>query len=150
MTVPVEVGHNEIGDAENPDMFCPREMVDLFVKLGFPEPGPIPLMRLEHQIAQKLHVVSAPGSERAHGLVDLQIIVNNSNLDYSLLKATCVKLFEYRQAQAWPPAVVAGAGWASLYDAAKVGVSVCGGVDEAVDWVNGLIENIDLAAGDQG
>ena len=46
-------------------------------ELGFPEPGPVPCMRLEHQIAQKLHAASSPGSNRAHDLIDLQIAVSN-------------------------------------------------------------------------
>lgn len=33
----------------------------------------MPVGAVEHQIAQKLHAASAPGSSRAHDLVDLQL-----------------------------------------------------------------------------
>lgn len=65
--------HNEIGDADDPDMVSSPEAAAILKGLGFPEPGPVPCMRLEHQIAQKLHAASSPGSERAHDLIDLQI-----------------------------------------------------------------------------
>ena len=52
MTLPLEVGHNEIGDADDPDMVSSPEAVSILAQLGFPEPGPTPCMRLEHQIAQ--------------------------------------------------------------------------------------------------
>lgn len=66
MTLPLEVGHNEIGDAEDPDMVSSPEVATILKELGLPEPAPVPCMRLKHQIAQKLHALSGVGSERAH------------------------------------------------------------------------------------
>lgn len=68
ITVPLEVGHNEIGDAEDPDMRVPKEASDIFVSLGFPPLDPMPFMKLTYQVAQKLHGLTEKGSERAHGL----------------------------------------------------------------------------------
>lgn len=60
-TVKLEIGHNEIGDADEIDLIPPRKDVsDLFDFLCLPTPGAIPVMRLEFQIAQKLHGASAP------------------------------------------------------------------------------------------
>ena len=59
MTLPLEVGHNEIGDADDPDMVSSPEAAAILKGLGFPEPGPVPCMRLEHQIAQKLYAASS-------------------------------------------------------------------------------------------
>ena len=56
-------------------------------------------MRLEHQIAQKLHGVSEPNSIRAHDLIDLQLIVDNSLIDYKKVKDICIRLFNYRKMQ---------------------------------------------------
>jgi hypothetical protein len=56
LTVPLEVGHNEIGDADEPDFKVANDIVVLFEKVGSPAPSPIPCMALHHQIAQKLHV----------------------------------------------------------------------------------------------
>ena len=78
-TVQLEVGHNEIGDADECDMVeLPAELLDLFAFLALPKPSPIPAMRLEYQIAQKLHGASAPSSKRAHDLIDLQLIMSNA------------------------------------------------------------------------
>ena len=41
----------------------PAELLDLFAFLALPKPSPIPAMRLEYQIAQKLHGASAPSSK---------------------------------------------------------------------------------------
>ena len=42
MTLPLEVGHNEIGDADNPDMIVPSEAAAILAELGFPEPNSVP------------------------------------------------------------------------------------------------------------
>ena len=64
------------------------------------------------------------------------------NLDPAAVAATCARLFRYRQQQAWPPAVQAGAGWDTLYLEAAEGLSVLPTVEEAVTWVNEFIERI--------
>lgn len=68
VTVSLEVGHNEIGDADEPDMIVPQDATRLFEALGFDPPSAIPVMRLSHQISQKLHGLSEEGSRRAHDL----------------------------------------------------------------------------------
>lgn len=90
--VPLEVGFNEIGDADEVEFATVSHLADLFVELGFPEPCPIPLMKLEHQIAQKIHAVSSPQSQRAHDLIDLQVIVANGGFDMAETKRVCERL----------------------------------------------------------
>lgn len=143
MTLPLEVGHNEIGDADDPDMITSLEAAAIMKELGFPEPGPIPCMKLEHQIAQKLHAVSSPGSERAHDLIDLQIAVSNGDIDYTKTRAVCTRLFAYRAEQEWPPEISKGDGWDSLYASQADGLDVLPTVDDAVTWVNNLVARID-------
>ena len=143
MTLPLEVGHNEIGDADDPDMITSLEAATIMKELGFPEPGPIPCMTLEHQIAQKLHAVSSPGSERAHDLIDLQIAVSNGEIDYAKTRAVCTRLFAYRAEQEWPPEISKGEGWDSLYASQADGLDVLSTVDDAVTWANNLVARID-------
>ena len=145
MTVALEVGHNEIGDADEADLVSSPEIEGIFEALGFPSPGPIPVMKLEHQIAQKLHGASEPGSERAHDLIDLQVIVQNGNVDFGKAKRTCERLFAYRRQQAWPPTIEKQPGWDELYRRQAEGLSVLQTVDEAVAWANELIAMIDKA-----
>ena len=75
-TVQLEIGHNEIGDAEEEEVVpLPDEINNVFVGLGFPEPSPVPLMPLKFQVAQKLHGLSAMGSDRVRDVIDLQLIM---------------------------------------------------------------------------
>lgn len=146
VTVPVEVGHNEIGDADEAELGIALDIASMFEELGFPAPKPAPLMPLHHQIAQKLHAASAPDSRRAHDLVDLQIIVENApGIDYALVRRTCVRLFAYRQLQEWPPTIVEGETWEEAYQMAREGLDVLPTAAEAVAWASRLIERIDAA-----
>ncbi len=142
ITVPLEVGHNELGDAEEADELFPVEASEIFEKLGFPPLRPIPFMRLPYQVAQKLHGLTEEGSERVHDLVDLQVIFREEDVDLSEVKAICIKLFDYRKRQSWPPRVVEGRDWRTGYDAAAEGLSVLP-FDSALDWVDHLIKTID-------
>ena len=148
MTLPLEVGHNEVGDADDPDMVAPTEAAAFMAALGFPEPGPVPCMRLEHQIAQKLHAVSCVGSERAHDLIDLQIIAANAEIDLRATRDVCERLFAYRRKQPWPPVVVEGDGWDELYAAQSRGLGVLPSAAEAVEWANALVSRIARAGED--
>ena len=145
LTVDLEVGYDEIGDADEPDWGISRDIVELFVKLGFPAPSPIPLMPLHHQVAQKLHALSEPGSKRAHDLIDLQLIDATGELDYRKVHATCKRLFAYRKMQPWPSLIVAGEGWEAAYDEQKQGLTVLDDVNDAVAWANNLIAKIAAA-----
>lgn len=142
VTVRLEVGHNEIGDAEEPDMVVPEDAARLFKALEFPELKPIPLMLIHHQIAQKLHGASEEGSGRAHDLVDLQLIERRGSVDYAKTRETCERLFSYRKKQSWPPVVVEGANWTSLYADAAEGLDVLRNVEDAVAWANDFIGRI--------
>lgn len=145
LTVPLEVGHNEIGDADEVEYKISDEIIELFERIGLPEPSPIPCMPLDHQVAQKLHGSSEEASARAHDLIDLQLIVNNEAIDFEKTKAVCLRLFAYRKLQDWPPTIVRNENWAEIYDAQKAGLSVLDGVDDAVVWANDLIKKIDTS-----
>ena len=141
-TVKFELGHNEIDDAVEPELRLAADLVELFTDLGFPAPDPIPVLRADHQVAQKLHAVSEPGSDRVRDLVDLQLLDKREELDLGQLRATCLRLFDYRQLHSWPPSVEVGVGWDELYEAAIEGVDVLLEVGDAVAWANGLITRI--------
>ena len=100
-------------------------------------------MALHHQIAQKLHGSSVYDSARAHDLIDLQLIIKNESIDFQATRAACVRLFNYRKLQAWPPTIESRESWKELYDSQKAGLSVFDSVYDAVVWVNELISRID-------
>ena len=143
-TVRLEVGHNEIGDADSCDMVeVPQVLSDLFSFLALPKPGPIPVMHLEYQVAQKLHGLSAPFSKRVHDLIDLQLIISNGDLDLRLVGNICQRLFKYRKMQTWPPTIDVGEGWGATYTEQKGDLPVLPTIDEAVAWANELVKTID-------
>ncbi|MFV0435602.1 MAG: nucleotidyl transferase AbiEii/AbiGii toxin family protein [Leucobacter sp.] len=141
-TVAFELGHNEIGDAEEPEYRLADDLAELFTKVGLEAPRSIPVLRADHQIAQKLHALSATGSERAHDLIDLQILEAGEPVDLLLTKATCTRLFEYRRQQEWPPRIAVGDRWDTLYAEAADGLEVLTTVDDAIIWVNEFIERV--------
>ena len=146
-TIRIEIGHNEIGDADEFETALPSDLAEVFEKLSFPQPRPLPVMKLGYQIAQKLHAVSEPGSERAHDLVDLQLICSRSRIDYGEAKSVCLRLFDYRRRQPWPPMVSALPSWEGLYALARENLvdncDVLPTAAEAVAWVNELVRRID-------
>jgi len=145
-TVKFELGHNEIGDVDQPELRLADDLADLFTQVGLERPQPVPVMSSDHQIAQKLHAVSAERSDRARDLVDLQLLAAGEILDLTKVASTCRRLFDYRRAQPWPPTVVERASWAALYrEAAEDLNGVLPDVASAVAWVNALIGRVDEA-----
>ena len=145
-TVRIEIGHNEIGDADEYEEFLPEELTAAFEEMQFPRPQPLRVMKLSYQIAQKLHALSEEGSDRAHDLIDLMLIGRQSQLDFVDIKSKCMRLFDYRRKQAWPPEIKKGDEWDAKYDAAlgtiRDNSDICRTVDEAVAWTNEFVAKI--------
>ncbi|HEY3545098.1 MAG TPA: nucleotidyl transferase AbiEii/AbiGii toxin family protein [Propionicimonas sp.] len=144
-SVKFELGHNEIGDADRPDHQLAPDLAVLFTEVGLESPRPVPVMRADHQVAQKLHAASETGSERARDLVDLQLLDRGEELDLAQVASTCRRLFDYRRQQEWPPTIVSGNQWDTLYTQAADGLDVLAGLDEAIAWANQFIRRIDSA-----
>ena len=96
-------------------------------------------------MAQKLHGVSAKGSDRVRDLIDLQLIMANDIIDLSEVRRICERLFIYRKCQPWPTIITKGELWEELYNSQRGELDVLPSVDEAIAWANELIEKIDSA-----
>lgn len=144
-SVKFELGHDEIGDADEPEYQLASDLAALLTEVGLEPPKPVPVMRADHQVAQKLHAASETGSERARDLVDLQLLDRGEELDLAQVASTCRRLFEYRRQQEWPPTIVSGNQWDTLYTQAADGLDVLAGLDEAIAWANEFIRRIDSA-----
>ena len=144
-TVPLEVGFNEIGDADEADFGLSPDVSGIFTTIGFPVPDSVPLMLSEHQVAQKLHGLTEPGSRRVNDIVDLQVIFEHSEIDLMKTRQICVRLFAFRRRQPWPPRVVKGLDWESVYEASRSKTELTKSLDEAIVWANDLIARIDAA-----
>lgn len=97
LTVPFELGHDEIGNTKEHELRIALDIVTLFESIGLPEPQPIPLLTVEHQIAQKLHACTSThprtgDNDRAHDLVDLQILEHEEPIDKSTYSLTSMTL----------------------------------------------------------
>ena len=121
----------------------PDVLADLFSYLGIPKPAALPMMKLEYQVAQKLHGATERGSKRAHDLIDLQLILSQEKIDMTKTAAVCRELFRYRRKQPWPTFVAKNENWDAAYADQKGDLKVLSTVDEAVEWANELIAEID-------
>lgn len=152
-TVDLEVSYNEVGDADESDCIpLPGDVTALFSKLRLPEPKPVPLMRISHQVAQKLHGVTDRPSDRVQDLIDLQLIAARETIDLAEVDAICRRLFRNRKRQAWPSEIVPAVGWRETYDGMSRGMAGLRPFDEAVEWGNAFIREIREAGngGDAG
>jgi hypothetical protein len=144
LTVPFELGRDEIGSTAREELRLADDIVELFEALGLERPRPIPVLALDHQVAQKLHACTAVNpktgrNERAHDLVDLQILDQEEEIDFVTLGATAERLFAARRSHRWPPTVITHEGWATIYAEAADGLEVIDNVDDAVTWANDFI-----------
>ena len=144
--VDLEISHSEAGATESCDwVLPPAEVLEIFEELGFPSPRPVPLITLEHQLAQKLHGASGESVKngRAHDLIDIQLIIAEGAVDLAKVKRICYELYRQRRKQGWPTFVSKHDGWDSLYDEKRRGLNVLDSVDGAIEFVNELIRKID-------
>ena len=141
--VDMEIGHNEIGDADAFDIIpVPEEIALLAEHLCFPALGGVRVMKLEYQVAQKLHGASERGSNRAHDLIDLQLIASQNTIDLAKTASICRQLFKYRRKQPWPATIMKNENWDAVYAEQKGSLPVLPTIDEAISWVNDLIQRI--------
>jgi len=144
----VEVSDPEIGLHAHPRKEIDGELAWFGGYFSFGELQPVELVDLEYQIAQKIHAVSDSAYERAHDLVDLQILWNVEP-DLPLLNRLCVGTFGWRNQQLWPPLPLRQMeGWALAYADAREETEVNGhtpvlaNVAVARDWLGEIIERI--------
>ena len=144
--VDMEIGHNEIGDADAYDLIpVPDEIASLAEYLCFPPLGEVRVMEVEYQVAQKLHGASERESKRAHDLIDLQLIASQNAIDLVKTAAICRQLFKYRRKQHWPATVSKNENWEAVYAEQKGSLPVLPTIDAAIAWANDLIARIDKA-----
>lgn len=151
LSIPFEFSNEENQDVVDADRRIYAGIVDTFRHLGLEEPMPVALLSIDRQVAEKLHVcTTASGdghpNDRAHDLVDLQLILADSAVSLPSIRAMCVRLFSARSQHQWPPTVSEGARWAQLYERAAHGLPVLPTVHSAVAWANELITDIERAS----
>lgn len=145
-TMLFELSRDEIGSTEESAVVIASDIVELFRELGLPEPSPVAVLATEYQIAQKLHACTTPngreGNERAHDLVDLQLLVEFEPPNLVKLNNVGGRLFNARRVGIWPPKVVYWDGWDAIYNRAAEGLDVQATVQGAIEWANNLLDEM--------
>ncbi|MFM6963103.1 MAG: nucleotidyl transferase AbiEii/AbiGii toxin family protein [Micrococcales bacterium] len=85
---------------------APSELVGLFERLGLGVLAPLPTITLDLQLAEKLHALTEPGSDRASDLYDISLLVSREAIDYKALAAAVTRVFARRQVHPWNAGVV--------------------------------------------
>lgn len=144
----VEVSDPEIDPYAHSRKEIDGELVQFGAYFGFGDLHPVELVDLEYQIAQKLHAVTDPAYARAHDLVDLQLLWN-ADPDLPVLRELCVRTFDWRRQQSWPPLPLRPmGGWELAYADARAETEVGGttpvlpDVTAAREWLTHVIEVI--------
>lgn len=147
----VEVSDPEIDAHAHTRKEIDSDLVQFGAYFGFGELQPVELVDLEYQIAQKIHAVTDPAYARAHDLVDLQLLWN-ATPDLSSLHRLCMRTFDWRRQQSWPPLPVRPMDdWALAYTDARKETEVGGqtpvlpDVAAARDWLARVIEAVAAA-----
>ncbi len=143
LTVPMEIGSDEIGETEKPDLVLTKETSSLFALLSLPATLPGSLLPVPYQIAQKLHgCTSLHGRKRANDLVDMQILMRG-NVSLRELRLICEQMFPFRRQHEFPPDILIYPEWRGTYESAARGLNVVPTLGEAVAWTERLISDID-------
>ncbi len=141
-TVKLEITVDEVNSLSRVTEVIAADVVELFTSVGLPAPESVSVVSIEDQFVQKLHACTTPGPhgkfERAHDLVDLQLLCVDEELDLEQLNQLGLRLFKFRRRGPWPPTVIAHDGWDALYAEAAEGLKLLG-LDQAVEWANDII-----------
>jgi len=76
------------------------DLLNVFNEIELPKPEPVPLISAELQVAQKLHALTQPDSQRGHDMHDILLYVNEPNFNFSLLKEFTARTFTIRNTHA--------------------------------------------------
>ena len=80
---------------------------------------------------------------RAQDLIDLQLMMSHEEVDLSEIRSICKRLFANRKKHQWPAKLnVDTEEWRLAYERIKGELPVLPTVEEAVAWVNELIDRI--------
>lgn len=144
----VDVSDPEIDSYAHARTEIDGELVQFGAYFGFGELQPVELVGLEYQIAQKIHAVTDPAYTRAHDLVDLQLLWA-AEPDLSVLNRLCIRTFDWRNEQIWPPLPLRPMeDWALAYADAREETEVNGHTPVLADittaraWLGEIVERI--------
>ena len=153
-SVDLEVGHDEI-DLTTSAAYTESKDADYLTEaLGFGPIGPVRLIAIENQLAQKIHALTEPFSNRMHDLVDIQLLWTD-DVDLKTLNRTCERTFAFRNGHSWPVSGFSPStdSHRELYEAAREQTDLHGDSDvlpdlkSAVAWFSGKLDELPTQRG---
>jgi len=153
--VDLEVGHDELNLTANSTLTDAQDSDYLSGALGFGLLGPVRLIAVENQLPQKIHALTAPGSDRIHDLVDIQLLWTD-DVDLGVLNQTCRRTFDFRKGHSWPlQGFSAPRSLRELYESARQETDfhddsvVIPDLDSAADWFNDKLADLEKCPNSQ-
>jgi hypothetical protein len=152
-TVEVEVMAEEVPALAHGELVTSADGAALFSAVGLVPPGPLNVLSLPMQIAQKIHACTLPAAElggrpneRAHDLVDLQLAVSDLTDDeLPRLCEAAERIFAARNRHSWPPTAVLHDGWEARYRTELATVAqgdLLPDAASAVAWLNAFVGRV--------
>ncbi len=139
VTIDLEVGHNEIGDADKPDFVSPEDANAVLEKPGFSAARPD-----SHHGAAPPNRPEAARCERAQqhaGSRPHRFAAARQGLRRRLLRraSNLHEAVRLPQDAFWPPTIAGGQEWATIYADQLPDGNLIPEVDDAIAWANSLI-----------
>ncbi|MDY6055962.1 nucleotidyl transferase AbiEii/AbiGii toxin family protein [Micrococcus sp.] len=169
-SVLLEIGVDEFDGAaiSPPDLVLSEQVAAAVAALGCGAPGPVSIISIEQQVAQKIHAVTDPAENRGHDLVDIQVLWQEAaerpgGVDLPLLADLCRRTFAYRSTSrtlarrpphTWPPGIehvlTLSSQYESALDEVKAGLDeappgIAPDVELAGQWLQGVMGLIEAA-----
>lgn len=101
-TIDLELAHPEVHNTLESPTQLDEDLIEVFEDFGFGKLTTVSFVAVELQIAQKIHALTHPASDRSHDLVDLQLLWTEE-VSMKAVKRACEKTFRYRNEHQWPP-----------------------------------------------
>jgi hypothetical protein len=84
-TVKLELTLDEIDSIAEHETLLSTHIAELFTNVGLPSPNPVPVISVEHQIAQQLHACTSANHmgvhDRANDLIDIYLLCKYEQID---------------------------------------------------------------------
>lgn len=136
-TVRLELGGDELEMYELTEQVSPSEEILQLLDLAeLSAPSLANFLSIEYQVAQKLHGITEPDSDRGHDLYDIWLLMQLRTMDASALKHLIFRTFAFRKTHPWTGEVRATGKLEKSYEESVRDISTAPDFSEALRFVN--------------
>lgn len=116
-TVRLELGIDELEMYELTEQIPPStEILELLELAEIPTVSFPSFLSIEYQIAQKIHGITEPDSDRGHDLYDIWLLIQLREIDPRTIKDLISRTFTYRKTHTWTGEILATAKLETSYE----------------------------------